>query len=605
MEKPASFFNFSLKKILSEDSSILDNARVQLLYYGLMLAAITLSVIFASVYRQHLIILSTTTAVLLSTVIILFKALTYRPDWRAITHILLIVATVVNLSDIFISLQTVDIFTVEINVLVILFSFYMLGQRLGLMYSLFNILPIILFLILQYTKNYSIVITPEKANGTTIIISIVSSFILITFIQSHFYRAFIKTIGQLKEKSKEQLALNHKYEIAIEKAEKSSNAKSEFLSTMSHEIRTPLNAIIGMSNLLLMGGPRPDQKENLDVMKFSANNLLSTVNDVLDFNKIETGRLILENRQFNLVDLMHNICGGQIIRAEQKGLRLNLEVDSSFNKRKLFGDTTRITQVVLNLISNAIKFTHHGKIWVKVACLEDRGNAVIVSFSVKDTGIGIEKNNLEAIFEPFVQQSISATRKYGGMGLGLAIVKRLLELQGSKINVSSIRDEGSIFSFNMGFEVSVEKVVEPISNNGQSISMLPNKDGTNPLKILIAEDNQLNVMLMKKLLAKWKIIPTIAENGARAVEMVQNDNFDLILMDLQMPVMSGFEATIEIRKMTDPRKANVPIIALTASALFDVKEKIHESGMNDYVGKPFKPDELMEKVNNLAIVTLN
>jgi len=605
MNKDISFFNFSLGKILSKDFSILDKARVQLLYFGLILSAFTLSAILASVYNQQLSLVTGTTLILLATVVILFKVLTYRPYWRTISQVLLIVATVINLFDIYVALQTVDIVTVEIAVLIVLFSFYMLGQRLGVIYSLLNLIPIVLFLLLQYTNSYTLELKPEKIDQSTTIISIAASFILITFIQSHFYRAFLKSINQLRQQSEDQTALNQKYELAIVKAEKSSEAKSEFLSTMSHEIRTPLNAVIGMSNLLMMGNPRPDQKENLDVLKFSANNLLSIVNDVLDFNKIESGKLIFENTRFNLIDLINNITGSQMQVAQGKGLLLKVDVDKAFSRKALFGDTTRLTQVIFNLLSNALKFTQQGSVSVRATLLEDRHNTVTVNFSIKDTGIGIPKEKIEEIFEPFVQESLSNNRQYGGTGLGLAIVKRLLELQDSKIHVSSKVNEGSEFSFNMEFPVSTEKIAELESSpEVQKLVESQAVENVNSLRVLIAEDNPVNVMLMKKLLSKWNIVPTIAENGERAVELVLYGNFDIILMDLQMPVMNGFDATIEIRKMADPSKSQLPIIALTASALFDVKEKVYESGMNDYVGKPFKPAELLEKMQNLVSVQI-
>jgi signal transduction histidine kinase len=488
----------------------------------------------------------------------------------------------------------------------VLFSFYMLGQKMGLLYSTLNVVPVVVFMVLQFSNAYALDQKPEKVEQSTIILCILSSFILIIFIHSQFYTAFLKSIRQLKETGDEQNALNHKYEIAIEKAEKSFEAKSEFLSTMSHEIRTPLNAVIGMSNLLIMGGPRPDQKENLEVLKFSAGNLLSIVNDVLDFNKIESGKLIFENAKFNLVDLMLNICGGQMMTAQEKGLLFNLDVDPLFNQKLLFGDPTRITQVIFNLVSNAIKFTPKGGIWVKATCLEDRHNIVVVNFSVKDSGIGIAKENVSSIFEPFTQESVSTTRQYGGTGLGLAIVKRLLELQGLKIQVSSKPDAGSEFSFNMEFPVSTEKISEPTTSSNSVLRLFEAypADNLGALRVLVAEDNLVNVMLMKKLLSKWGIVPSVAENGERAIELVQYGNFDIILMDLQMPVMNGFDATIEIRKMPDPRKANIPIIALTASALYDIKERVYVSGMNGYVSKPFKPGELLEKIQSLTVAVL-
>lgn len=597
MNKEPGFLNFSINKILSSDQSSLDQARIRLLYYGLGIVFVGLAAILSNVFYQHQPMLTTTAAVLLVATAVFFKWLTYRPDWRLISHGLLVLGTLVNLIDIFITLQTVNIIAIQMVILIIIFSFYMLGQRAGIVYSIINLVPVLAFLIIQYNDFYFIsFLKPEQVEQSTIIIAIFANFILLIYIHSHFYTAFYSSIQQLKKTSEDQTELNIQLNAAIGKAEKSSQAKSEFLSIMSHEIRTPLNAVIGMSNLLLMSNPRHDQKENLEILKFSASNLLSLVNDVLDFNKIESGKVVFEHVSLNLDDLMQNICGGQKIKAEEKGLTFKLDVDNRLRSKIVFGDPTRITQIVFNLVNNAIKFTKDGHIWVRATCVEDRHNMITVNFSVKDTGIGIGKDNLETIFEPFAQESISTTRQYGGTGLGLAIIKRLLELQGLKMHVASKLGVGSEFSFNMEFPVSTE-VVSPRVENTPIYN--PN-DHVTGMRVLIAEDNMVNVMLMKKLFSKWNIVPTIAENGERAVELVQYGNFDIILMDLQMPVMNGFDAATEIRKMPDPKKANIPIIALTASALFDIRERVFNSGMNDYVAKPFKPMELYEKMQHLV-----
>ena len=597
MNRNVGFLNFSINKILTKDQTVLDQARIRLLYYGLWLTIIAVSAILINLYIEHRQILTYSTSILLLSIIILFKYFTFRPRWGIISHILLVLATMVNLTNVFITLQNVDIVTAQIIFLIIVFSFYMLGQTCGIFYSLINLIPVLIFLVLEYDNDYFIALKPKVVDQSTLIITVFAIFILIIFVQNHFYAAFAKNIQQLRETAEERGNLNIEFEKVIEKAEKSSQAKSEFLSTMSHEIRTPLNAVIGMTNLLMMGNPRPDQKDNLDILKFSANNLLALVNDVLDFNKIESGKVVFENIKFNLVELMQNVCGGQRLKAEEKGLDFVLEIDECLRNRDVFGDPTRLSQIIFNLISNAIKFTHTGTVWVKVNQLEDRHNMVTVDFCVKDTGIGIEKDNLDAIFEPFTQESITTTRQYGGTGLGLAIVKRLLELQNLHMSVQSQPEKGSEFSFNMEFPVSTETVSEPAENHPQVPS---STDTMVNLRVLIAEDNLVNVMLMKKLFSKWGIVPTIAENGERAIEMVQYGNFDIILMDLQMPVLNGFDAAVEIRKLPDPKKANTPIIALTASALFDIKERVFGSGMNDYVSKPFKPDELREKMQNLV-----
>jgi two-component system, sensor histidine kinase len=597
MSRDVSFFNFSINKILSKDQPILDQARIRLLYYGFWLVAVATAGLFINVYLQHQVLLSITAGILFVSIAVLFKYLTYRPHWRQISHALLVVATLINLNNVFIALQNVDIITIQVILLIILFSFYMLGQSWGLFYTLLNLIPVMAFMVMEYNASYFIALRPEKVDQSTIIISIFANFIIIIYIHSHFYGAFFNNIKELKETGEEQLRLNAELEVAIDKAEKSSHIKSEFLATMSHEIRTPLNAIIGMSNLMIMANPRADQRENLNVLKFSANNLLAIVNDVLDFSKIESGKLVFENAKFDVVELMQNICGAEIQKAEEKGLTFTLKIDPPLQNKVLFGDPTRVSQILFNLISNAIKFTPTGNIWVKASLYEDRLNTVIVNFVVKDTGIGIEKSSLESIFEPFTQESITTTRQYGGTGLGLAIVKRLLELQGLTMKVTSKIGEGTEFSFNMEFPVSTER----IKRTGEKNILLQNNEVLNSLRVLIAEDNPVNVLLMKKLLSKWSIAPTIAENGERAIEILQYGNFDIILMDLQMPVMNGFDAAIEIRKLPDPKKANIPIIALTAAALTDIREQILNAGMNDYVSKPFKPEDLMEKIHGLVV----
>ena len=598
MSKILGFFNFSIHKIINPRQSLLDQARIRLLYYGFWLVLVAVSGLWVSVYFQHQLLLTATATILFICILFLFKYLTYRPHWRQISHALLILATLVNLNNVFVALQKIDIITIQVILLVILFSYYMLGQRWGLIYSLMNLIPVLGFLVWNYNDSYYIPLRPENVDQSTIIIGVFANFIIIIFVHSHFYSAFVKSIKQLKATSDEQQQLNTRLETAIEKAEKSSQVKTEFLSTMSHEIRTPLNAVIGMSNLMMMGNPRQDQIENLDVLKFSANNLLAIVNDVLDFNKIEAGKVVFEKLKFNLPELMQSICGGHIIKAHEKGLDFDVIIDAALYDVLLTGDPTRLTQILFNLINNAIKFTRKGAIEVKAKCSKYADSLVTVVFSVKDTGIGIEKNNLESIFEPFTQESITTTRQYGGTGLGLAIVKRLLELQGLQMDVKSIIGEGSEFSFQMDFPLTIEGLSAAV----KKYPAIHDTGELSSLKMLIAEDNPVNILLMKKLLARWRIVPSFAENGERVIEVLQEGDYDIILMDLQMPILNGFDAARKIRQLHDPKKSAIPIIALTAAALNDIKDQVSAAGMNDYISKPFRPDELMEKVQNLRYV---
>ena len=345
MSHTASFFNFSINNILSDKQSTLDSARIRLLYYGLALSFFTSLMLFFEVLQKGYFIISIITGTLTLASVILFKYLTYRPHYRAISHIALVTGTIAYLVNIYMARQNADAISVGVIVLMVLFSFNMLGQKMGYVYSALNIIPTLLLLLLQNGNSFLITLKPEKVDEATFIISLSACLVLILFVYSHFYASFTKALTQLSDTAEQQDALASKFERAIEKANKSSEAKSEFLSTMSHEIRTPLNAVIGMTDLLIMGGPRPDQKENLEVLKFSAGNLLSIVNDVLDFNKIESGKLIFERTRLNLHDLMNSICGGQTIIARQKGLNFNLDVDSALQKKTLFGDPTRIAQI--------------------------------------------------------------------------------------------------------------------------------------------------------------------------------------------------------------------------------------------------------------------
>ena len=601
MSNRVGFFNLSINNILSDDLSIIDQARIRLVYYGLLLAMMGILVILPNAFTQHDDIQLVSAYFLLGSFAILFKYFTYKPDFVFVSHALLIIGTFFELFSVFVTFQSINIIIIQLIILIILFTFYMLGTKWGTIYSLANLLPVLGYLIYSDFNNTLLSIKPEKIDGYTMIVGLFFNFILIMFIQGHFYAAFVKNIKELKDLADSEKQLNEKLEVAMVKSEKSSQVQSDFLSTMSHEIRTPLNAVIGMSNLLMMESPRPDQKENLEILRFSAGNLLTLINDVLDFNKIESGKIAFENIKFNLSELMNNICGGQMMKASEKGLNFQLHVDDFFKSRYVIGDPTRLSQILFNLVSNAIKFTTKGGVKVNVTCAQDRLNEVVVRFSIKDTGIGISDEKVNAIFEPFTQESITTTRQFGGTGLGLAIVKRLLELQGVNISLVSEVGAGSEFYFLMTLPVSSEVIVneEPaarvlVTNMDRSDYRLAN------IQVLIAEDNPVNVMLMKKLFSKWGITPVIAENGERAIELFQYGNFDIILMDLQMPVMDGFQASKIIRKMPDPRKANVPIIALTASALFDIKDRVYEAGINDYVSKPFKPNELVEKMMTLV-----
>jgi PAS domain S-box-containing protein len=373
-------------------------------------------------------------------------------------------------------------------------------------------------------------------------------------------------------------------------AEEASKAKEQFLSTMSHEIRTPMNAVIGMTNLLLQDSPKIEQMENLNALKFSAENLLALLNDILDFSKIEAGKVELSNSLLNLKNLAEGLRRSFDRAAKEKGIELKSIVDPNI-PTNLTGDAVRLNQVLTNLIGNAIKFTDKGSVTVSLKLDKDLKNSSIILFSIEDTGIGIQNNKQDAIFDEFTQAHIETTRRYGGTGLGLAISQRLVKLLGGEIKVRSKLGFGSVFSFSIKFLKS-----SPITVQQESAPTVKDSFLSKTYRVLIVEDNEINKIIAEKFLKKWGIVVDHAENGLVALSKIENQHFDLVLMDLEMPVMSGYDAAIAIRNMKDLSKQNIPIIALTASAMQDIQMKIYDLGMNDFILKPFNPEELKKKL---------
>ena len=377
---------------------------------------------------------------------------------------------------------------------------------------------------------------------------------------------------------------------ATEEAQAASVAKTRFLANMSHEIRTPLNAIIGMVRLLLESRVTDPQLKLLNNMKTSSETLLSIVNDILDFSKIESGQIEIEKTDFSLKDLFRRIYDANDYRAEEKGIKLSYLTDERMHE-VMKGDPVHLQQILNNLVSNAIKFTQKGMVELRCELTDDVNGRQSIFFLVEDTGIGISPENQTKIFSSFQQEDESITRTYGGTGLGLAISKQLVELMGGILSVESARNKGSKFYFTLEFEAGSLPGPEP---DQKSVSMETHSlDG---IRILLVEDNKFNQFIAQAMLEKWNAKTSLCENGQQAVDRLRTETFDLVLMDIQMPVMDGITASTVIRQEL---KLNTPILALTANVVMGIVERCNQAGMQGYVSKPFEENELYEKIETV------
>jgi PAS domain S-box-containing protein len=367
-------------------------------------------------------------------------------------------------------------------------------------------------------------------------------------------------------------------------------AKELFLANISHEIRTPINGIAGMAELLSQNPTAEDQALYLKAIKSSAENLKVIINDILDISAIESGKLKLERINFNLEELLHSLVNGFHMQAHEKGISIHYTLDS--NIPPIFiGDPVRLNQILINLVGNAVKFTHEGFIHISASLQQIKKTEYYLKFVVADTGIGIPQKKLKTIFESFSQADVSVTRKYGGTGLGLTIVKQLVEMQKGTIKVESKEDSGSTFTVIIPYSLgAIEATQSPVKAKAL------NKDFIKNTRILLVEDNDINRLYAGSILKMWGCLFDTAENGQVAVEKQKQNQYDLVLMDIQMPIMDGFEATRLIRN-EEGQKGKVPIVALTANATKRDIDKCMAEGMNDCLTKPFTQDDLLKILN--------
>lgn len=423
-------------------------------------------------------------------------------------------------------------------------------------------------------------------------ISVISLVVLLVLTWNIYHKNRMLRLKQKDVENKNTILMRQNEQVM--KAQRIANqalkVKSQFISTISHEVRTPLNAINGVVELLMKDNPRQEQIENLNLMKVSSDSLLRLINDILDFSKMESGQNEFAYTSFSLIKLINNIDEIYKLKAAEKDLEFFVEYDKKIPSR-LKGDPVRLNQVLSNLLSNAMKFTEQGYIKLTVKQVDSSSMKSRIFFEVRDTGIGIPKEKQQEIFEIFTQAESSNTRKYGGAGLGLSISQKIIEGMNARLNVNSIEGTGSIFSFEINLDLD-----EETSDIIKKINASPDTFTLEGKHILIVEDNVMNVMVIKQFLNGWKCTYDIAINGKQGLEMAEAKLYDAVLMDIQMPEMDGIEATKRIRALSGESYRKLPILAITAANEVTLRDAAYDAGMNDYILKPFKPDELKEKM---------
>jgi len=575
--------------LLKDKQIPLMQSRIRILTFGLLLLiGLTIVVLLSSVIKAPVATIIRLLFLFLALCGSLY-VLIEKGKWYQAGHLMLMALCTLIWSNLLIYQFGINLVTFQVALIIISASFYVLGKNWGIFYSLITVLPMLVRLMLTRLQGGKVHITEAQLNSNPFMLALIVNFGILIIMHYEFFKSFYQSQTAEQE-------LNAQLKSALKQAQEATRLRADFLSSMSHELRTPLHAVIGMINVLSIENPRKDQEENLAILRFSAENLLALINDTLDFSKMNADKVVLNKAAFNLNHLLNNIYTSFSAKADQKGIDLRLVTDFTDTELYINGDQTRLTQILNNLISNAVKFTDNGGlVAINIGKQQNSENQVTLRFSVKDTGIGIPKNKQVIIFEPFLQANNNITQRYGGTGLGLAIVKKLIDLHSSTLHLVSEENEGSIFFFEIDYELSAPpQPIEKKNAERETITDLSN------LNILIAEDNIINIMLLKKILDQWNCNYSLSKNGQEALDMVQTGEYDVVLMDIHMPVMDGFEASKQIRELQDAKISKIKIIALTASSDIDIQQSFNFTYLDDYLLKPFSPLLLKEKLEALV-----